>query len=154
MTRLRHRLSSSIAATDIRPVNASRQTTIGEAVWNQSSTLIAHRDRIARLLDAVGCPEQLSQAQAMSLFAVTLEWEPDLIVELGRGRGNSTAILCEAANVLRSSRTRVVSLCLTPFWDRETRPRLASVVDSLWYQPLTALKADIVSFDYAALFQP
>ena len=78
-----------------------------------------------------------------------MEYDPDIILELGRDRGNSTCAFTEASN-LKSCRSRIVSLCLTHKWEQETLPRLRHVVPHGWFAPLQALHANILDFDYAA----
>ncbi|MGA7934396.1 MAG: hypothetical protein WCA35_12685, partial [Kovacikia sp.] len=82
-------------------------------------------------------------------FTLALEFKPNLIVELGRGRGNSTCLFTEAANQLGNC--RVVSLCLSPEWDELTRPAVAKVVSDEWFHPLEARLVNIFSTDMIEL---
>jgi cephalosporin hydroxylase len=50
------------------------------------------------------------------MTAAVLEFKPDLILELGRAMGNSTAAFTNAANLLGPSACRVLSLCLSYEW--------------------------------------
>jgi hypothetical protein len=85
--------------------------------------------------------------QWAQLMAVALEFAPDLILELGRGKGNSTCAFTEASN-LNQGRSRIVSLCLSDNWERETLPRLRKIVPTEWFKPLETLRTDILEFDY------
>lgn len=76
-----------------------------------------------------------------------MDFAPDLILELGRGKGNSTCAFTEASN-LHGGRSRIVSLCLSDSWERETLPRLRKIVPEDWFKPLQALREDILEFDY------
>src|SRR5262249_29991696 len=82
-------------------------------------------------------------------YSVALGFKPDLILELGRDRGNSTSLFTQAA--ARLSTTRVVSLCRSGDWASLVVPRLARVVNSAWFDRLDARVADIVPADYAAI---
>lgn len=118
------------------------------AYWNQRAVLAGARDRILSLSEAVGYPTDLWPFQWAQLFAAVLEYQPDIILELGRGIGNSTCVFTEAAN-RSQGRTRVLSLCLSDNWERETVPRLRKLVPNNWFDPLLALRTDILEFDYA-----
>jgi len=101
--------------------------------------------------ETVGELSHLSYFQWTQLASMALEFEPDLILELGRGKGNSTCVLTETANILGS--TKVVSLCLgTGFLDH-TLPRLFQerLLPTGWLAPLECWLADIVCFDYETL---
>jgi hypothetical protein len=80
-------------------------------------------------------------------MSVVMDYQPDLILELGRGKGNSTCAFTEASN-LSGRRARILSLCLSDNWERETVPRLRSVVQDSWFEPLRTVRADILDFDY------
>jgi hypothetical protein len=45
-------------------------------------------------------------------------------------------------------RSRILSLCLSDNWERETLPRLGKIVPGSRFHPLQALRADILEFDY------
>ena len=81
-------------------------------------------------------------------MATAMEFAPDLILELGRGKGNSTAAFTEAA-FLGAGRTRVLSICLSPDWEEQILPRLCPLVSQDWPRNLTALRAEILTFDFA-----
>jgi hypothetical protein len=73
---------------------------------------------------------------------------------LGRGLGNSTCVFTEAANRLPPGSCRVLSLCLTDYWDARTVPRLRAAVPGGWFSPLQAELANIVTWDYRSLVRP
>lgn len=124
--------------------------TPAKAYWNQRLILARSRDRILALSGAVSRPSDLPPYQFAQLFASAMEFAPDLIVELGRGMGNSTCSFTEAANQLSvsSSPCRVLSLCNSSAWEEETVPRLRPVVPTGWFAPLDALRCDILQFDF------
>jgi hypothetical protein len=123
----------------------------GKAYWSQRLALSRSRERILALSRAVNRPSDLSIYQFAQLLASALEFGPDLIVELGRGSGNSTCLFTEAANQLAASSQpcRVMSLCNSASWNDETVPRLRQAVPRGWFEPLNAIRCDILTFDFA-----
>jgi hypothetical protein len=117
------------------------------AYWNQRMALSGARERILELSRAVVRPTDLWPYQFAQLMAVSMEFEPDLILELGRGYGNSTCAFTEASN-LKQGRFRVLSLCKSLSWEEETLPRLQKAVGDAWFTPLQTFRADILDFDY------
>jgi hypothetical protein len=101
------------------------------------------------LVAAVDAEFDLKPPQWAQWYSVALGFKPDLIVELGRGKGNSTAIFCQAAS--RLGRTRVVSLCVSKYWSEETLPRLRPLVTPRWLGALDARTTDILDVDYETL---
>jgi hypothetical protein len=81
-------------------------------------------------------------------MAYALEFQPDLILELGRSYGNSTCAFIEVAHLLGVRRCRVLSLCLAETWERETLPKVQPLMPADWLAPLRALREDIVTFDF------
>jgi hypothetical protein len=118
-----------------------------EAYWNQRQALAQVHDRVLALSRAVNHPTDLAPFQWAQLMAVAMDYEPDLILELGRGQGNSTCAFTEASHQ-KLGRTRILSLCISDSWERETVPRLRKIVPDTWFAPLQALRTDILDFDY------
>lgn len=117
-----------------------------QAYWNQREALASVRDRILFLSQAVDHQPDLWPYQWAQLMAAAMDFAPDLILELGRGKGNSTCAFTEASNL--GNGCRVLSLCLSDNWERETLPRVRRIVSREWFQPLQALHQDILDFDY------
>jgi hypothetical protein len=115
--------------------------------WNQREKLAKAHDRIFTLGRTVNHGSDLWPYQWAQLMSVVMDYEPDLVLELGRGQGNSTCAFTEASN-LNGGRSQILSLCLSDNWERETVPRLRSVVPSSWFEPLRTVRADILDFDY------
>ena len=132
-----------------RPAPAVRP---GLALWRHRWEVAETQGRIRAFRDAVDAPGDLSLYQYAQLLATVLEFRPDLILELGRGRGNSTCLFTEAANRLGGS-ARVISICRSEDWESHTLPRLRAVVPDDWFKPLTALTADILQVDYSRLLE-
>jgi hypothetical protein len=121
------------------------------AYWKKRHALAACNDRIQQLHAAFNSPQSMTRGQFGQILAFTLEYQPDLIVELGRGDGNSTCLFTEAANQLGPETCRVVSLCRSKSWQPEPPPAIAAVVPREWFAPLTTFSGDILDFDYASL---
>jgi hypothetical protein len=84
------------------------------------------------------------------LYGEALSFRPDLILELGRGYGNSTCVFVEAAHSIGA---RVVSISNDepPAWRTITRPKLEPTVGENWFQRLTALEQDLLDTDYRSI---
>src|SRR5438093_1414104 len=77
------------------------------------------------LIAAIDASYDLNPAQWAQWYSVALGFRPDLIVELGRSKGNSTAVFCQAA--ARLGGTRVVSLCTSRDWVDQSLPKVRPV---------------------------
>jgi hypothetical protein len=124
------------------------------AYWSQRHALHDLSDRLAALEAAVNSPTNLSPNQWAQLLALALEFRPTLILELGRGLGNSTCVFTEAANRLPAGSCRVLSLCFTDGWQAQTKPRVRAIVPPGWFSPLEARIADILTCDYQSVVRP
>lgn len=122
------------------------------AMWNQRAFLGSKKSRILELSQAVDWPGDLWPFQWAQLMAFTREFQPDLILELGRGMGNSTCAFTEVAHAI-GSQARVVSLCLSDTWEVRTLPRLRSLTGEGWYRPLETHRTNILLFDYQSLLK-
>jgi hypothetical protein len=122
--------------------------TLAKAFWNQRLVLSKGKERILALSGAVDRPGDLWPYQWAQLMAMALEFSPDLILELGRGRGNSTCAFTQVANWLKPRPCRVLSLCISDDWNKLTLPRVRQTVPEVWFEPLEALETDILAFDY------
>jgi hypothetical protein len=115
----------------IRPLDGvfgGRVSTAESAVFDVAGYYYQQRHRIQEdagildaLIDATRAAHDLTTQQWAQWYSVALGFQPDLIVELGRSKGNSTALFCQAA--WRLGGTRVVSLCNSRDWVAEPLPR-------------------------------
>ena len=78
------------------------------SLWNRRKDLLDSKERLRDLCKTVGHFEDLRFSDWVKLYALTLEFSPDLIIELGRGRGNSTCLFTEAVN--KTGKGKVVSI--------------------------------------------
>jgi hypothetical protein len=122
---------------------------VARCFYDQRQALVADAPRLAALRDAVGWSGDLTFPQWLQWYALALGYQPDLILELGRGRGNSTALFTQAAARLGS--TRVVSLCMSADWQDEVAGAVRKTVEPGWFERLDARRADILIADYARI---
>ena len=103
------------------------------------------RARFARLAALVAAPNDLPVDHWLRLHERAVAAQPDLLIEVGRGFGNSTVVLTEAAHSLGA---RVVSIGFDepPAFENSTWPRLAPVLGDGWREPLTVIQADVGSY--------
>src|SRR4051794_36680040 len=102
-----------------------------------------------RLHALVASPEfDLPIAQWHRLYELAVAQRPDLIIELGRGYGNSTVVLTEAANRVGA---RLVSIGndVPPTWETVTRPKLEPVLGARWFDRLTTVQGQIQEQDFS-----
>lgn len=103
------------------------------------------------LQTAIGGPRDFVRQQWLQLVSVVYDFKPDLIIELGRGYGNSTCAMAVAMKMLRPQPCRLLSLCLATAFADISRPHLdANLKDKSLLSSLEALNADIMSFDFSA----
>lgn len=134
---------------------SGRQATTGaemnlasRALYRHRQAVVANAARLRALFEAVGRGGDLSLPQWCHLYTLALEVRPDLIIELGRGRGNSTCVFTQAAQEIPGC--RVLSYCIADDWDRLTRPKIARLVPKAWFEPLDARLEDIAAVDFEA----
>ena len=133
------------------PISSKEAVTPAQAYWNQRHALADFRPRAEALQVAVGGLSNLSPFQWGQLFAMAMEFKPDVILELGRGLGNSTCVFTEAANRLGSC--SVISLDNGNSWVTDTLPKISGIVPPTWFSPLQADLADILTFNYEEVFE-
>ena len=135
-----------------RGVTADRQPEfdIARAYYEQRHAIAEDLHRLRLLIGATHAAHDLTPAQWAQWYSVALSFRPDLIVELGRSKGNSTALFCQAASRLNG--TRVVSLCSSKDWIEESLPRVKAIVPAGWLERLDARMTDILDVDYEQLF--
>lgn len=128
---------------------------VAQCYYDQRHLIAEDAPLLRELIAAVNGPGDLGPAQWAQWYSTAVGFEPDLIVELGRGRGNSTAVFAQAARRLGlrqpAKRTKVVSLCVTGEWDGVVAPAIARIVGADWFANVDARRIDILSVDYAEL---
>ena len=145
------------ARTPGRDTTKDRPAPFDIAQWyyDQRFQIAEDAGLLRQLIAAVDSPRDLGSPQWAQWYSVALGFAPDLIVELGRGYGNSTAVFAQAARQLGRGRwrqpTRVVSLCGTGEWASVVTPKIAQVVDRRWLANVDARRMDILAVDYEQL---
>jgi hypothetical protein len=124
---------------------------IAQYYYDQRNSLAEDAGILRSLVGTVNAEYDLTPAQWAQWYSIALGFKPDLIVELGRSKGNSTALFCQAASRLGGG-TRVVSLCNSKDWFEESLPRVKTVVPPGWLDRLDARTTDILDVDYEQLF--
>src|SRR5688572_19600773 len=102
-------------------------------------------EKLDRLLDAVDAPQDVLRSTAYLWYKLAVDFRPDVIIELGRGYGNSTAMLTEAANAIGA---RVKSFDLHEDWERQER--VAALVEPSWFKPLHLVNGDLTKTDFSS----
>jgi len=123
--------------------------TPADAYYHQRHAIAATSSRLRRLREAIADPVNLSSFQWAQWFAYAREYRPDVILELGRGNGNSTAALAEA--LFQSGHGRLVSFCLSRTWQTRTAQRLAPLVEPDWFARLDIRTGNMLHEDFAAV---
>ena len=116
------------------------------AYWNQRFAVAKSSARLCALRTAIACVTDLPPPVPSQWFAYAREYRPDLIVELGRGKGNSTAALAEA--LYQNQSGKLTSLCLTGYWNQESEAALRPLVESDWFTRLDIRVEDICRADF------
>src|SRR5207244_11476848 len=122
---------------------------LATALWNQRHRILEAKDRLVQLRAAVNWPGDLDLATWLQLYAFCLEFNPDLIIELGRGYGNSTCIFTETANQLGNTQVVSIGYDSEKAWNTQTVPRLAAIVSPEWFKPLRILEQDILETNFS-----
>ncbi|MCG8588797.1 MAG: class I SAM-dependent methyltransferase [Proteobacteria bacterium] len=104
---------------------------------------------LERIYDAVASKGDLSFPQALLLYALVRELQPDLIIELGRGMGNSTAVFAQALDDAQNG--KLVSFCLYENWQQTTEPRLRKFLPEEWFERIQLFTEDLTQFDFGPL---
>lgn len=124
-------------------------TTPAGAMWNQRQVLAQKMPRFRELIEAVDFTSNLCAYQWMQMAALAIDYQPDVIIELGRARGNSTAMFLEVIQALGGpTNCRLVSICQSDTWFTHTMPKLKPLVSPDWFAGGDFLRDDIIKFDY------
>jgi hypothetical protein len=103
------------------------------------------------LHQATGGPRDFVSQQWLQLSSVVVAFKPDLIIELGRGYGNSTCAFALATKMLSPQPCRTLSLCLADSFATVSRPFIeANYPDRALFSQLDARTGDIRAFDFTA----
>ena len=124
---------------------------IAWAYYNQRFALAEDRNILEKLIKTIGWQNDLAPRQWAQWYAVVLEYKPEIIVELGRGFGNSTALFCQALHRLGTG--KIVSFCLSKQWETHSRPKLEEWVAPDWFKRLDARRENLLKVDFPRVFE-
>jgi hypothetical protein len=132
----------------------TKQFSPARAIWDNRESLLEilprMRDLRGLLQEAIGGPRDFIHQQWLQLISVVHAFQPDLIIELGRGYGNSTTAFAMASKMLRPRPCRTLSLCLSSVFEETSLPYLQPrLQDATFFSELDARTCDIRSFDFA-----
>jgi len=125
---------------------------LASALWNQRQELSKAKKRLMALHEAVNKPTDLNLGQWFQLYAFGLEFAPDMILDLGRGYGNSTCVFAEVANRVGNMKVVSIGYDAEQAWKTQTVQRLRGIVTSEWFDPLEILHQDILRTDFGDVF--
>lgn len=102
------------------------------------------------LYSTINRPNDLSWPQWKTIYDFTITFRPRLIVEFGRGYGNSTCLFTEASNHIGC---KIVSIGNDSERDFEstTWPHIAPLVGSNWRKNLTVIQSDIMETNFSQI---
>jgi len=123
------------------------------SLWNQRKNLIDSKKRLGELCESVNRPADFTFPDWIQLYSLVLEFSPDLIIELGRGYGNSTCLFTEAVN--KSGKGKVVSVGYDSehAWEKTTVPALQKLISPQWLDKLCIKQQDIMKTDFTEITQ-
>ena len=125
------------------------------ALWNNRERLIQSLPEIRRVRETlergIGGRRDFVRQQWLQLVSVVLEFKPDLILELGRGYGNSLCAMALGLKMLRPQPARLVSICMASEFVDVSRPYLEShLADPSLFAPVEVLTGNILDHDFTA----
>jgi hypothetical protein len=128
------------------------------ALWDNRETLTRALPEIRAVRETlelgIGGRRDFVQQQWLQLASVVVEFKPDLILELGRGYGNSLCAMALGLKMLRPRPARLVSLCIANSFIEISRPYLETHLDDpSLFAPVEALTKNIVDHDFSADLQ-
>jgi len=121
------------------------------SLWNHRKDLVDSKERLLKLREAVDRPGDLMFPEWFKLYTSVLEYSPDLIIELGRGYGNSTCIFTEAVNKIGKGKVVSIDYDSGKLWQNKTFPRLQKLIDAKWLDKLTIIHEDIMKTDFTEI---
>lgn len=140
-----------------REINLDDELYLGKSFYKNRLIIAAERPAARIMHDIirnqmrVGHPGDLPFHEWGQLMAFALEFKPDLILEIGRGYGNSTCAFTHVANILSPGSCRVVSICLSEW--AEIYKKLSKAMPAGWFAPLELYIENILTFDYLSILK-
>jgi hypothetical protein len=128
------------------------------ALWNNRERLCQALPEIRMVRETlergVGGRRDFIRQQWLQLASVVLDFKPDLILELGRGYGNSLCAMALGLKMLRPRPARLVSICMASEFTEVSRPYLENhLPDCSLLAPVELLTKNILDHDFHAELQ-
>lgn len=121
---------------------------LGEAITAKIDLLEEIGGKLASTLATLNDPVNFSLPQALSLAALIGHIRPDVVIDLGTGRGNSAATAATALNAAGlPPQVKVHTFDLAPNWAEHAAPHLSPEVNAR----VVPQVGDLTKFDFAAL---
>ena len=126
----------------------------GRVLWQHRDALAGRLTDIRSLDDILAAVlmgrKDFLRQQWVQFPALVLGFQPDLIIELGRGYGNSTCAFAIAADLLGAKACSILSVCLSDSWQKVTLPGImAEYRRPELFDRVDAVVADIKAFDFS-----
>lgn len=135
----------------------NKETYLGEILYKNRHILASERPTARLLHDTlrgcmkIGHPGDLPFHEWGQLMSFAYEFKPDLILEIGRGYGNSTCVFTHIANMLTPAPCRLTSICQGNWY--AIQAELSNVMPTGWFDVADIHTADILTFDYETLLR-
>lgn len=95
------------------------------------------KDEFSFIRDSADAYTSMNFEQFAQLYIVCDLFKPDIILELGRGAGNSTGLFTLWTN--HNKQGKILSLCNTSIWQEITVPKLRDKYPAKWFQNTEAI---------------
>jgi hypothetical protein len=115
----------------------------------QLAQAIGFRPALDRIRLLVNEPGNLSALQGLQLYALCREYRPDVVIELGRGYGNSTCVFASAIEA--NGGGQLMSFDLDSLWHELTVPKLMTNGFAKIVSRVDARTQDIATVDFGQL---
>jgi hypothetical protein len=121
------------------------------AIENNMSTLENIVTELQAVLDLIGDPQNLSLQQALCLAALCLEQKPDILLDLGTGKGNSAVVFSVVGKVLEGfgHNLTVHTFDIQNRWITEALPKL----DARISKRVVPHVGDLTEFDFDPILE-
>jgi hypothetical protein len=125
---------------------------IVEAIENNIDALEHLASELRAVLDLIDNPETLILRQALCLAALCLERKPDVVLDLGTGKGNSASVFSIVGKALANlgHNLTVHTFDTQDRWNAETAP----ILDPAITKRVVPHVGDLTQFDFFPVLEP
>jgi len=125
----------------------TKESFLAKAYWKHRERLNTSIVWIKQILQKTGSGHLISGYRWTQTCAFTLEFKPDLVIEIGRWHSIFTISLCNHVNMLRPLLSKVISVGPTADWKKDFR-KIKSLVTDEWFEPVSIFQHDIYTFPF------